>query len=137
MAAAQPDNGELITCDIDPKANEVAKSYFERSPHSGKISQREGPALETMRTLEPGFDLIFVDADKENYTNYYEQALPLLAPGGLIVVDNVLWSGRVLDPKDESDSAIVTFNDHVAQDERVTQVILTIRDGVMLVRKRA
>jgi len=137
MAAALPDDGELITCDVDPKAIDFAKSYFERSPHGRKISLREGPALETMRTLEPGFDLIFIDADKENYTNYYEQALPLLASNGLIVVDNVLWSGRVLDPKDESDRAIVAFNDHVAQDERVTEVILTVRDGVMLVRKRA
>ena len=135
MAAALPDDGELITCDVDPKAIEVARSYFSRSPHGHKISLREGPALETMRTLEPGFDLAFIDADKENYINYYEQALPLLAPDGLIAVDNVLWSGRVLDPEDDNDRAIVAFNEHVAGDERVTQVILTIRDGVMLVRK--
>jgi len=136
MAAALPDDGELITCDVDPKAIEVARTYFERSPHGHKILLREGPALETMRSLEPAFDLVFIDADKENYINYYEKTLPLLAPNGLIVVDNVLWSGRVLDPKDESDHAIVAFNNHVAQDERVTQVVLTVRDGVMLVRKR-
>jgi caffeoyl-CoA O-methyltransferase len=135
MAAALPDDGELVTCDVDPKAIELAKSYFDRSPHGPKISLREGPALETMRTLEPGFDLIFIDADKENYINYYEEALPLLASNGVIAVDNVLWSGRVLDPKDENDHAIVAFNEHVAGDERVTQVILTVRDGVMLVRK--
>jgi caffeoyl-CoA O-methyltransferase len=135
MATALPEDGELITCDVDPKAIEVALAYFERSPHGHKISLREGPALETMRTLEPGFDLIFIDADKENYINYYEASLPLLAPGGLIAVDNVLWSGRVLDPKDDSDRAIVAFNEHIARDPRVTQVILTIRDGVMLVRK--
>jgi len=135
MAAALPDDGELITCDVDAKAIEVAKTYFERSPHGRKISLREGPALETIRSLEPPFDLVFIDADKENYINYYEQTLPLLAPRGLIVVDNVLWSGRVLDPQDESDHAIVAFNDHVAGDARVTQVVLTIRDGVMLVRK--
>jgi caffeoyl-CoA O-methyltransferase len=135
MAAALPDEGELITCDVDPKAIDVAKSYFERSPHGHKISLREGPALEIMGSLEPPFDLIFIDADKENYINYYQKALPLLAPTGLIVVDNVLWSGRVLDPKDESDRAIVAFNDHVAGDARVTQVVLTVRDGVMLVRK--
>jgi len=136
MAAALPDGGELITCDIDPEAIEVARSFFERSPHGRKISLREGPALETMRSLEPGFDLVFIDADKENYIKYYEQTLPLLAPNGLIVVDNVLWSGRVLDPKDDSDRAIVAFNDHIARDERVTQVILTVRDGVMLIRKK-
>jgi caffeoyl-CoA O-methyltransferase len=135
MAAALPDDGELITCDIDPRAIEMAKAYFERSPHGHKISLQEGPALETMRTLEPGFDLIFIDADKETYINYYEESLRLLAADGLIAVDNVLWSGRVLDPKDDSDRAIVAFNEHVARDARVTQVILTIRDGVMLVRK--
>ena len=134
MAAALPDDGELITCDVDPKAMEVARSFFERSPHAPKISLREGPALETMRTLEPGFDLVFIDADKENYVNYYEAALPLLAPNGLIAVDNVLWSGRVLDPKGDMDRAIVAFNEHVARDERVTQVVLTVRDGLMLVR---
>lgn len=136
MAAALPDDGELITCDVDPKAIEVARSFFERSPHGRRISLRGGPALETIRSLEPGFDLVFIDADKENYVNYYEATLPLLAPDGLIVVDNVLWSGRVLDPKDDSDRAIVAFNDHIARDERVSQVILTVRDGVMLIRKR-
>ena len=135
MAAALPEDGELITCDVDPKAIEVARTFFERSPHGHKISLREGPALETMRSLEPGLDLVFIDADKENYVNYYEAALPLLAANGLIAVDNVLWSGRVLDPKSDQDRAIVAFNEHVAQDERVTQVVLTVRDGVMLIRR--
>jgi caffeoyl-CoA O-methyltransferase len=136
MAAAMPEDGQVITCDVDPKAIEVARSFFERSPHGHKISLREGPALETMRSLEPGFDLVFIDADKENYANYYEAAMPLLATNGLIAVDNVLWSGRVLDPKSDQDRAIVAFNEHVARDERVTQVVLTVRDGVMLVRRR-
>jgi len=136
MAAALPEDGELITCDVDPKAIEVARTFFERSPHGHKISLREGPALETMRSLEPGLDLVFIDADKENYVNYYEAALPLLAANGLIAVDNVLWSGRVLDPKSDQDRAIVAFNEHVAQDERVTQVVLTVRDGVVLIRRK-
>lgn len=136
MAAALPKDGEVITCDVDPKAIEVARSFFARSPHGHKISLREGPALETMRTLEPGFDLVFIDADKENYVNYYEAALPLLAANGLIAVDNVLWSGRVLDPKSDQDRAIVAFNEHVARDERVTQVVLTVRDGLMLISRR-
>jgi caffeoyl-CoA O-methyltransferase len=134
MAAALPEDGELITCDIDPKAIEVARSFFQRSPHGHKVSLREGPALETMRSLEPGFDLIFIDANKESYIAYYEEALRLLSPTGLIAVDNVLWSGRVLDPKEESDRAIVAFNEHVSRDERVVNVILTVRDGLMLVR---
>jgi caffeoyl-CoA O-methyltransferase len=136
MAAALPDDGELITCDVDPKAIEVAQSFFARSPHGHKISLREGPALDTMLRLEPGFDLIFIDADKENYVNYYEAALPLLSPNGLIAVDNVLWSGRVLDPRSEQDKAIAAFNDHVTLDERVTQAVLTVRDGVMLIRHK-
>jgi len=136
MAAAIPDDGELVTCDIDPEAIEVARSFFGRSLHGHKISLREGPALETMRSLEPPFDLIFIDADKESYIAYYEEALRLLSPSGLVAVDNVLWSGRVLDPKEESDRAIVAFNDHVSRDERVTNVILTVRDGLMLVRPK-
>lgn len=134
MAAALPKDGELITCDVDAEAIEVARSFFERSPHGHRISLRAGPALETMRSLRPGFDLVFIDADKESYIDYYEEALRLLSPNGLIAVDNVLWSGRVLNPKEESDKAIVAFNEHVSRDERVTQVVLTVRDGLMLVR---
>jgi caffeoyl-CoA O-methyltransferase len=136
MAAALPDDGELITCDVNPKAIKIAKSFFARSPHGNKITVREGPALETLKTLAPPFDLVFIDADKENYTNYYEASLPLLGPNGVIAVDNVLWSGNVLDPKDDSGRAIVAFNDRVQADERVTNVILTVRDGLMLIRRK-
>ena len=135
MAAALPDDGRLITCDVHPKAIEIARSFFARSPHGHKIEIREGPALETMRTLEGPFDLIFIDADKENYVAYYDAALLLLAANGVIAVDNVLWSGRVLDPKEQSDRAIVAFNAHVQSDPRVTNVILTVRDGLMLIRR--
>lgn len=136
MAAALPEDGELITCDVNPKAIEIAKSFFARSPHGHKITVREGPALETLKTLEPPFDLVFIDADKENYTNYYEASLPLLGPSGVIAVDNVLWSGNVLDPKDESGKAIVAFNDRVQADERVMNVMLTVRDGLTLIRRK-
>jgi caffeoyl-CoA O-methyltransferase len=136
MAAALPDDGELITCDLNPEAIKTAKSFFERSPHGHKITVREGPALETLKTLEGPFDLVFIDADKPNYTNYYEASLPLLAPNGIIAVDNVLWSGKVLDPKDDMDHAIVSFNDHVQADDRVTNVMLTVRDGLMLIRRK-
>lgn len=137
MAAALPDDGKLITCDIDPKAVALAKEFFARSPDGHKIEVREGPALDTMKTLEGPFDLVFIDADKGNYLNYYEAALPLLAPRGLIAVDNVLWSGNVLDPKENDDHAIVAFNAHVAADPRVAHVLLTVRDGVMLIRRRS
>ena len=135
MAAALPDDGELITCDISPDHLALARRYFERSPHGRKITVREGPALDTITKLEPGFDLVFIDADKTNYTNYYEACLPLLTPMGLIAVDNVLWSGRVLDPKEPDDHAIVAFNEHVRTDARVSHVLLSVRDGLMLVRR--
>lgn len=135
MAAALPDDGRLVTCDIDPKAIALAKEFLARSPHGHKIEVREGPALETMKTLTPGFDLVFIDADKRNYINYYEAALPLLSPRGIIAVDNVLWSGNVLDPKQPDDHEIVAFNEHARADARVTCVLLTVRDGVMLIRK--
>ncbi len=137
MAAALPDDGRITTCVVDPEAIAIAKRYIARSPHGHKIDVREGPALDTLKTLDPGFDLVFIDADKGNYINYYEATLPLLAPAGLIAIDNVLWSGRVLDPKASDDHAIVAFDAYVRADTRVSHVLLTVRDGVMLVRRNA
>ncbi len=134
MAAALPPDGQLITCDVDPDATAVARSFFDRSPDGHKITIRLGPALETLRTLDGPFDLVFIDADKTSYPAYYEATLPLLAPNGVIAVDNVLRHGRVVDPTDEGDRQTAAFNDQVQRDPRVTNVILTIRDGVMLIR---
>lgn len=136
MAEGLPEDGELITCDINPKAEAMARRTFAKSPHGRKIKIRMGPALETIKTVKGPFDLVFLDADKENYSNYYDAVLPLLRPGGLLVADNVLWSGRVLDPKEESDRAIVAFNDKVAKDSRVEKVLLSVRDGMMLALKK-
>lgn len=136
MAEGLPDDGEIITCEIDPPAIEFARRYFARSPQGKKVELREGPALETLKSLSGPFDMAFIDADKENYLNYYESIFPLMRSGGLIVVDNVLWSGRVLNPKDASDKAIHAFNERVKSDTRVDQVMLTVRDGVYCVRKR-
>ena len=136
IAEGLPDDGELVTCDVDPKAEAVARRFFSRSPHGRKIRIRMGPALETIRTLSPPIDFVFLDADKQNYSTYYDAVLPLLSPGGLLVADNVLWSGKVLDPKEASDKAIVAFNERVAADPRVEKVMLTVRDGMTLVRKR-
>ena len=137
MAAGLPDDGELITCDIDPETNAIAQSFWARSPYGRRIQPQLGPALETIVTLPADnvFDFVFIDADKENYLNYYEAVLPRLRPGGLIAADNTLWSGKVLDPKEQSDHAIVAFNKHVARDSRVEQVLLSVRDGVLLIRK--
>ena len=136
MAEALPDDGCLITCEIDPKAEAIARGYFAESPHGHKITIRMGPALDTIKTLTGPLDLIFIDADKANYSNYYEACLPLLKPGGLIVGDNVLWSGKVVDPKDADDHAIVAFDRLVQSDSRVENVCLTVRDGMMLAWKR-
>jgi caffeoyl-CoA O-methyltransferase len=95
MAEGMAEDGRIITCDVDPKAEEMARRYFAESPYGHKIEVRMGPALETIKNLSGPFDMIFIDADKSNYTNYYEATLPLLRTGGLIVADNVLWSGEV------------------------------------------
>jgi len=128
--------GTLISCEIDPKNAEIARGYLDRTPAGRKVTIRVGAALETLKSLEPPFDFVFIDADKENYLHYYEESLRLLRPGGLIVADNVLWSGRVLDPKEVTDRAIAAFNDKAAGDARVECVMLPIRDGVSLIRKR-
>ena len=137
MAAGLPPGGTIVTCDIDPTAVEVARRHVAASPYADRIEIRLGPAIETIAGLEGPFDLVFIDADKTGYVDYYEAVLPLLSERGLIAVDNVLWGGRVLDPSDTSDDteAIRAFNDHVAADPRVTQVLLTVRDGVMLIRR--
>ncbi len=135
MAEALPEDGTLVTCDVDPIAIAFAKRYFSQSPHGKKITLLEGPALDSIKTLTGPFDMAFIDADKENYGNYYEAILPLIRPGGLIAVDNVLWSGRVLDPKDDSDKAIHEFNGRVVQDQRVESVLLTVRDGLNCIVK--
>ncbi|HLD14540.1 MAG TPA: class I SAM-dependent methyltransferase [Burkholderiales bacterium] len=138
MAAALPADGELITCDNDPKHAGIAQSYFDRSPHGCKIKLILGPALETIASLPAYtvFDLVFLDADKENYSNYYEAILPRLQPNGLLVVDNVLWSGKVLAPRKKTDKAIVALNDYVRADARVECLMLPVRDGMLLVRKK-
>ena len=137
MAVGLSEDGELTTCEIKPEHAEIAQSFFARSPHGHKIKLRLGPALQTLADLpvSASFDFVFLDADKENYVNYYEAVLPRLRPGGLIVADNVLWSGRVLAPKKKTDRAVVAFNKHVRRDPRVECVMLPVRDGVSLIRK--
>lgn len=136
MAEALPDDGQLITCEIDPKHAEIANGFFRRSEHGRKISLRLGPALDTLDVLaEAVFDFVFIDADKENYVNYYDKAMAMLKPGGLIVADNVLWSGNVLNPATETDRAVAAFNRHVGSDRRVECVVLPLRDGVSVIRK--
>jgi caffeoyl-CoA O-methyltransferase len=136
MAAALPAGGRIDTCEIEEQHAAVARRYIGESPFADRISVHQGPALETIERLEGDFDLVFIDADKENYVNYYEAVLPRLSERGLIAADNTLWSGRVLDDEDSSEGtrAIKAFNEHVRADPRVVSVMLTIRDGVTLIR---
>jgi len=135
MAEALDEHGEIVSCELDERHAEVARSFFKRSPVGYKIGIWMGPALESLEKIEGPFDLVFLDADKENYPGYYDLVMPKLRPGGLIVADNVLWSGSVLDPDKETDHAVVAFNDKVQNDPAVENVLLTVRDGVMVARK--
>lgn len=141
MAEGLPEDGHVITCEIEPLHAEFARRYFAGSPHGGKIEIRLGPALETLKALAADgpaaiFDMAFIDADKGRYPEYYERTMDLIRPGGLILVDNTLWSGRVLEPKDADSLAIDALNSRIARDTRVENVLLTVRDGVQLVRKK-
>jgi caffeoyl-CoA O-methyltransferase len=139
MAQALPAGARIVTCELDPERVAFAERHIAAAGHADRIEVRQGPALETIAELDGPFDLVFVDADKPGYHAYYEAVLPKLSERGLIVVDNVLWSGRVAqtpaDDDSESTRALRAFNDHVAADERVVSVMLTVRDGVTLVRR--
>jgi caffeoyl-CoA O-methyltransferase len=130
MAAALPEGGHIDACELDSERAAVAQRYFDRSPYGSRIALHVGPALDTIAGLEGTFDFVFIDADKEGYVDYYEAVLPRLAERGLIVADNTLWGGRVLD----GEGPIVRFNDHVAADPRTVQVLLSVRDGMTLIR---
>jgi caffeoyl-CoA O-methyltransferase len=138
FAEVLPAEGTVLTCEIEEESAALARQYFARTPVGKKIEIRMGPALETMRHLKGPFDLIFIDADKINYVNYYRRSLELLSPQGVILIDNVLWDGEVLKqpPPDEKTSAIQKLNRVVAADPRVTAVLVTIRDGVLVVRPK-
>jgi caffeoyl-CoA O-methyltransferase len=137
FAEALPAEGTVLTCELDEESAALARRYFARSPIGKKIEIRMGPALETMRYLKGPFDLIFIDADKINYVNYYRRSLDLLSPQGVMLIDNVLWDGDVLKQPapDEKTAAIQELNRTVSSDPRVTAVLVTIRDGVLVIRK--
>lgn len=137
MAEALPPDGRIVTCELNERHAAMARQYIERSEHGHKIDIRVGPALETVGALDGPFDFVFIDADKPGYLAYYDAVLPKLRVGGLIAIDNVLWSGAVLDESDQSDDtrALRELNDRVAGDQRVECVMVPIRDGVLLVRR--
>jgi caffeoyl-CoA O-methyltransferase len=137
LALALPEGGRITSVDVNQETTGVARRYAAEAGVADLIDYRVGPALEELAGLDGPWDLVFIDADKPNYVNYYEAVLPRLAEDGFIVADNVLWSGRVVeDGGDESTQAIKAFNDHVAADARVDKLMLSVRDGMTLIRLR-
>ena len=137
MAGGLPEGGRIDTCELSERHAEVARRYIEEAGHADRITVHVGPAIDTIERLDGPFDFVFVDADKVGYAAYYEAVLPKLADGGLIAFDNMLQGGRVVSEPDagESTRAIAELNDRLASDERVVAVLLTVRDGVTLVRR--
>ena len=137
MAEGLPPDGRIVTLELDAAHAEVARRAIAASPHAGRIEVVLGPALESLEQLSGPFDFVFIDADKTGYLDYYEAMLPKLSPRGLIAVDNTLRHGAVLDDSDTSErtKAIRAFNERVRSDPRVRCVILSVRDGVTLIRR--
>jgi caffeoyl-CoA O-methyltransferase len=140
IARGLPDDGALLCCDVSEEWTAIGRRAWARAGVADKITLEIAPALDTLRALppDPVFDLGFIDADKPSYPGYYEEILTRLRPNGVILVDNVLWGGAVVDPAadDDNTSAIKAFNDMVAADDRVESVILTLGDGLTVARKR-
>jgi caffeoyl-CoA O-methyltransferase len=134
MAGALPDDGELITLEMNEHYRRISKPFFEREPYCHIIRQIMGNALEIIPGLEGSFDLIFLDADKVNYPSYYAMVKSKVNPGGLIVVDNTLWDGAVIDPADPKTQAIHRMNEMIHHDPDTEQVMLPVRDGLTVVR---
>lgn len=138
LAEGLSEDGKIITLDIQPETNQLAKEFWAKSGLNDKIESHLGDALEIIPNINEIFDLVFIDADKPNYHNYFKLVFPKLRIGGLIIVDNVLWNGKVLDVEtnnDESTIALHAFNQKVQLDERFSNILLAVRDGLMIVRK--
>ena len=139
FAEGLPEAGQVVTCDIDPDSTAMAQRFWDQSPVGSKIQLRLGLALDTMHELQGPFDLIFIDADKANYVNYFRRSLDLISDHGVILIDNVLWNGEVLKspPPDSNSATIQELNRIVHNDSRVSAVLVTIRDGILVIKPRA
>ncbi len=135
MAEGLPEDGKVVCCESNPRAIEFAKRFFDRSPHGKKIEVHFGQALNTIATLKQSFDIVFIDADKRNYFNYLKATLPLVNDGGLIIIDNALWQGQVIDPQDDKDRAIDDMNRFIHESDTLENCFLSVRDGLNVVRK--
>jgi len=137
MAEGLQPGGKLITIDINEELEGRVRKYFMASDYASQIDFRIGNALKIIPELTATFDLVFIDADKENYSSYFDLVIGKVAPGGIILADNVLWSGKVVEPKPDKDTqAILDFNAKIQKDDRVENILLSLRDGVMMIRRR-
>ena len=137
MAEAIPKDGEVQTCELMKKHVNTAQSFFDRSEFGNKITIHEGPALDSLEQLtSSGFDMAFIDADKSNYLDYYKRCYTLIRSGGVIILDNMLWGGNVIDPKDDDSKVLRKTGDYIQHDDRVFNTLLSIRDGLMLCIKK-
>jgi len=136
MAEALPEDGKILTIENNPEHAGIARNFFKKSGSGCKITLAEGDAIEILKTMpDSRTDLVFIDADKENYCDYYREAMRILKKNGLILADNALWYGRVFDPRDNESRAMARFNELVNSDKRAEKLFLTIRDGIYLIRK--
>ena len=137
MAEALPLHGEIHTCELMKKHAETAQSFFNKSDYGKKITIHQGQAQKSLETFKAGnFDMAFIDADKSNYLEYYKRCLVLIRSGGVIILDNMLWSGSVIDPKDDDAKALRKTGDYIQEDKRVFNMLFPIRDGLMLCIKK-
>lgn len=138
LARGLADGGRLLCCDVSEEWTAVARRFWHRAGLADRIELRLGPAIETLRALPagPALDLAFIDADKPGYIGYWEEIVPRTRPGGLILADNTLWDGEVVRPESETARLVAAFNDHVAADDRVEQVMLPVGDGLTLARRK-
>lgn len=136
MAEALPEDGKITTLEMNLRYQKISEKHFAESSQSHKIELIKGNAQEIIPQMEAEFDLVYLDADKLRYEYYFEHVLPKLKTGGLLITDNVLWDGTVLNPTDHKAQAIADFNAKVNEDERVEQVLLPVRDGVLIIRKK-
>lgn len=139
LAEGLQENGKLITIDVNYELEDLVNTYIEKAGFSDKIEMKIGNALDIIPTLDNSFDIVFIDADKYNYANYYDLLIDKLPKGAVLIADNVLWSGKVLDPvknKDKDTLALIEFNKKIQEDDRVENVLMPIRDGLMIIRKK-
>ncbi len=139
LAEGLQEEGKLHTIDINEELEDMVNSYIEKAGYSDRIQMHVGDATQIIPALNESWDIVFIDADKENYSNYFDLTIDHLRPGGYIIADNVLWSGKVIqkvDPKDEETQALMAFNEKVLKDDRVENALFPVRDGLMVCRKR-